>query len=132
VPASGAKGITLHASDKFGGVHLEDPLFLDGWRFVENNVVTGQQIINRFGKILQSRSAGEITFSAEAGMVEDTGFFHEILFCDYVSKAAEPQKPQSWINPKSEYRNPKQIRISKIRMTETTDISFLTSYVSNI
>ena len=82
VPTSGAKGITLHASDKFGGVHFEDPLFLDGWRFVENNVVTGQQIINGLGKILQSRSASEITSSAEAGMVEDTGFFHEILFGD--------------------------------------------------
>jgi len=34
-----------------------------------------------------------------------------------------PQSQKSDVNPKSEYRNPKQIRITKIRMTETTDIS---------
>jgi hypothetical protein len=35
-----------------------------------------------------------------------------------------PQRHIFSVNPKSEYRNPKQIRITKIQMTETTDIYF--------
>jgi len=35
-----------------------------------------------------------------------------------------PQWHRSDLNPKSEYRNPKQIRITKIQMTETPDKSF--------
>jgi hypothetical protein len=35
-----------------------------------------------------------------------------------------PQRNRARLNPKSEYRNPKQIRISKNRMTETLYKSF--------
>jgi hypothetical protein len=35
-----------------------------------------------------------------------------------------PQRHIFSLNPKSEYRNPKQIRITKIQMTETLDKSF--------
>ncbi len=43
-----------------------------------------------------------------------------------------PQRHISSVNPKSEYRNPKQIRITKIQMTKTLDKPYSKSYVLNI
>ncbi len=71
--------VTFNPPDEFWRVYFQNPFLLYKGRFVENYVILGNEVVNCFGEIFQSSSLGEVACATEAGMLKNTGFFHEAL-----------------------------------------------------
>ena len=45
--------IRFHTSDEFRSMYLQNPFLLNGGRFIENNIVVGQKVIDGIWKVFK-------------------------------------------------------------------------------